>query len=67
MQIFKQPIYFKLGRIEVYAEPWVRLKGEPFIQHQKAVSPFATAHDWWMPGLHMIVSLCSPTHFPVDA
>lgn len=60
MQIFKQPIFFKLGRIEVYAEPWTRLKGKPCIQHQKTASPFATERQWWMPGLHLIASLCRP-------
>ncbi|MDE2598129.1 MAG: hypothetical protein KGL40_00750 [Rhodocyclaceae bacterium] len=66
MQIIKRPFFIKLGRFEVYAEAWQHLKGEPLIQHQKSVSPFATEHQWWMPGLHLIVSRCHPVSSSVE-
>lgn len=54
----KRPFFFKLGHIEVYAEAWQHLKEEPLVQYQKGSSPFATAYEWWMPGMHLIVSVC---------
>lgn len=57
MQLFHRPVWFSIGRFEVYAEDWKREAGEPLIQTQRKSMGFCEDFQAWMPFLHLVVSV----------
>lgn len=57
MLLFRRPVFFRLGRLEVFAESWRPQIGERLIQTEKRTTAVAKEFQLWMPGLHLIVCL----------
>ena len=57
MLFIRRPVFFRLGRLEVFAEGWKYQSGEPWLQLAKGATPAARELQVWMPGLHLVVCL----------
>lgn len=57
MLFIRRPVFFRLGRLEVFAEGWKHQSGEPWFQLAKGATPAARELQVWMPGLHLVVCL----------
>lgn len=55
--ILNRPFYFRVGRLEVFAEGWKRLAGEPLIQSERTTTAISEEFQVWMPCLHLLVSI----------
>lgn len=59
MFFIRRPVFFRLGRLEVFAEGWRHQSGESMIQVAKRNTRAAKELQVWMPGLHLVVCLLS--------
>lgn len=57
MSLIRCPLFFQLGRLQVFAEGWKRVAGESLIQTEKISRGGFTTFQLWMPGVHLIVDL----------
>lgn len=57
MLFIRRPVFFRLGRLEVFAEGWSRQRGERWIQTTNRATEAARELQLWMPGLHLVVCL----------
>ena len=62
MRLIRRPVWFRIGRFEVYAEDWEWLSGEPLIQTERRSLGFCEDFQAWMPGVHLVVSIKAPQH-----
>lgn len=57
MFFIRRPVFFRLGRLEVFAEGWSHQSGERWIQTENRTTEAAREYQLWMPGLHLVVCL----------
>jgi hypothetical protein len=57
MLFIHRPVFFRLGRLEVFAEDWRCQSGERWIQTTNRTTEAARELQLWMPGLHLVVCL----------
>ncbi len=57
MFFIHRPVFFRLGRLEVFAEGWGHQSGERWIQTTNRTTAVAKEFQLWMPGLHLCVCL----------
>jgi len=59
MSLIRSPFYVRAGRLEVFAEGWKRLAGDPLVGYQKSSQGGFLTLQLWMPGVHLVVDLKS--------
>jgi len=57
MFLDRRPMFFRLGRLEVFAEGWKHEAGERWVQTTKRATEVAMEFQLWTPGLHLVVCL----------
>lgn len=57
MFFVRRPVFFRLGRLEVFAEGWRHEQWERLVQVERRTTPAARELQVWMPGLHLVVCL----------
>jgi len=57
MLFIHRPVFFRLGRLEVFAEGWSHQSGERWIQTENRTTEAAREFQLWMRGLHLVVCL----------
>jgi len=57
MLFIRRPVFFRLGRLEVFAEGWRPEAGERWTQTTNRTTAVAKEFQLWMPGLHLVVCL----------
>lgn len=55
MSLIRRPFYVRVGRLELFAQGWRRLAGDPLIGCQKSSREGLLTFQLWMPGVHLIV------------
>jgi hypothetical protein len=57
MFFIRRPVFFRLGRLEVFAEGWGHQSGERWIQTENRTTAVAKEFRLWMPGF--MSKICS--------
>ena len=57
MLFIRRPVFFRLGRLEVFAEGLSHQSGGRWIQTENRTTAVAKEFQLWMPGLHLVVCL----------